>query len=446
MGTSTPTITLERPELHWSLASRAGFRFCFAYFGLYSLSTEITLAGLLLPFAIDDIPNPATLPPMRQIVFWTAAHVFGVKLPLIYWDNGSGDKIFNWVLTFLLLVVATFVAGIWSILDRKRSHYIALYKWFRLFIRFGLAGQMVSYGLAKVIPTQMPFPSLTRLLTPYGNLSPMGVLWSAIGASPIYEIFGGCAEVLGGVLLFIPRTTTLGALLCLADMVQVFILNMTYDVPVKLFSFHLILMSVFLLAPDCPRLTTFFFLNRPAGPPTQPQLFLTRRANRVALTVQVLFGAWLVASNAYWARHSWQSWGDGRPESPLYGIWNVEEFSIDRQFRAPLITDAERWRRAIFDSPDLFAVERMDDSFDYYRSAIDVNSETLALTKAGDANPKGNFTFKRVARDQLILDGAMDGHEIQMQLRLLDRKKFLLVSRGFHWTNESSFNPGYNDR
>ena len=75
-----------------------------------------------------------------------------------------------------------------------------------------------------------------------------------------------------------------------------------------------------------------------------------------------------------------------------------------------------------------------------------MNSETLALAKAGDANWKGNFTFKRVAGDQLILDGAMDGHEIRMQLRLPDRKKFLLVSRGVHWTNESSFNPGYNDR
>ena len=60
-----------------------------------------------------------------------------------------------------------------------------------------------------------------------------------------YEIFAGCAETLGGILLLTPRTTTLGALVCLADMIQVFMLNMTYDVPVKLFSFHLI--SVFSL-------------------------------------------------------------------------------------------------------------------------------------------------------------------------------------------------------
>ena len=90
---------------------------------------------------------------------------------------------------------------------------------------------MMVYGMSKAVPLQMPFPFLTTLLERYGDFSPMGVLWSSIGASPAYEIFTGCAELLGGVLLIFPRTTTLGALVCLADAIQVFLLNMTYDVP-----------------------------------------------------------------------------------------------------------------------------------------------------------------------------------------------------------------------
>jgi hypothetical protein len=62
-----------------------------------------------------------------------------------------------------------------------------------------------------------------------------------------------------GFLLIFPRTTMLGALVGLADMIQVFMLNMTYDVCVKTTSFHLLLLSLFLLAPDLPRLFTFFF-------------------------------------------------------------------------------------------------------------------------------------------------------------------------------------------
>src|SRR5260370_37302481 len=145
---------------------------------------------------------------------------------------------------------------------------------------------MLLYGMVKVVPLQMPFPFLTKLVEPFGNFSPMGFLWSSVGASPGYEMFVGSAEMLGGILLFLPRTTTLGALICLADATEVFVLNMTYDVPVKLFSFHLILMSLVLLVPELPRIASFFFSNRAVSPSTHPQLFSTPRANRVDRNIQ----------------------------------------------------------------------------------------------------------------------------------------------------------------
>ena len=126
--------------------------------------------------------------------------------------------------------------------------------------------------MVKAIPLQMGEPSLTRLLEPYGNFSPMGVLWASIGASFPYERFAGGAELLASVLLFIPQTALLGALVALIDSIQIFALNMTYDVPVKLFSFHLILLSTFLLAPDIRRLLGVFVFNRPVPKSSQPAL------------------------------------------------------------------------------------------------------------------------------------------------------------------------------
>lgn len=344
------------------------------------------------------------------------------------------------MLAFCLLVITGLVASVWSLLDRKRKNYVTLYKWFRLFIRISLAGQMIVYGLDKVVPLQMPFPPLARLIAPFGNFSPMGVLWSSIGASPAYEIFAGCAETLGGLLLIVPRTTTFGALICLADMILVFMLNMTYDVPVKLFSFHLILLALFLLAPDVPRLVNFFFLNRTVEPSKPVPLFRTRRANRTALSAQIVVGLWLVGMNACGSRENWNIYGGGRPKSPLYGIWEVSQFSIDGQLRSPLFTDYERWRRAVFDSPTAMAFQRMDDSFARYGASINANDKTLALTKDDDKNWKANLNFQRVAQDRLILDGEMDRHKIHMQLQRVDHSKFLLASRGFHWIQEYPFN------
>ena len=118
----------------------------------------------------------------------------------------------------------------------------------------------------------MPAPPLTRLLEPYGNFLPMGALWYSIGAWFRYERITGWAELTAAALLFIPRNATLGAIVALFDSIQIFSLNMTYDVPVKLFSFHLVLMSIFLLAPEMRRLLNVLVFNRTAEPSTDRRL------------------------------------------------------------------------------------------------------------------------------------------------------------------------------
>ncbi len=437
MGVQVAQLQQEVFQSKWSLASRKAFRFCFVYFGLYCVATQILTS--LLPLPNVDIPDPASFGPVSQLVLWTEVHILRIAHPIPWVETGSGDKTFDWALVVCLLIVSALAAALWSFLDRRRQSYATLYKWFRFAIRFALAGQMFSYGMDKAIPLQMPFPPLTRLLEPYRDFSPASVLWYSVGASPAYEVFAGCAEILGGILLVFPRTAMLGALVCLADMVQVFMLNMTYDVPVKLLSFHLILLSLFLLAPEIRRLGDFFFGNRTVGPSNHTQLFVTRRANRIALAAQIAFALWLLGMNIWGSVAAWHKYGGGSPKSALYGIWDVEELKIDGQIRSPLVTDYGRWRRAVFDFPHNMTFQRMDDSFARYGCSIDAKSGTIALTRGDDKNWKGNLAFQRPASDQLILDGNMGSQKVHMRLALADRSKFMLVRRGFHWVQESPF-------
>jgi hypothetical protein len=416
----------------WSRLTCVAFRFCFVYFGLYCLATPI-VGGLIL-FPDFSFPSLGTLWPMRQITFWLATTLFHVTAPLVYAGN-SGDTTFHWVQTFWLLMLSTLAAAIWSRLERGRAHHIALHKWFRLFVRFGLAAQMFYYGLAKVIPTQFPAPSLVTLVEPVGNLSRTDLLWTFIGASTAYQIFTGCAEVLAGVLLAVPQTTMLGALICLADMIQVFALNMTYDFGLKQISFHLILMSLFLLAPDFPRLASVFLLDRAAGPSAHAPLFRTRRANRLALAAQLLFAVYLMGMFTRLALGYWLAeGGGGGPRSALYGIWNVEQLSIDGQLRPPLENDYDRrWRRVIFDVPSRMAFERTDDSFAHYGVVIDPDGHSIALTKGNSRSWQSTFAFRRPAVERLILDGDMDGHRIHVELQLVEFDSFRLLNSGFRW-------------
>jgi uncharacterized membrane protein YphA (DoxX/SURF4 family) len=426
------------PAVRWRPTTRIAFRFVALYFGLYILTTQ--MLGSLIVLPVGNVPDLQELPPVRTVVSWVATHVFRVTTPLVISGSGSGDKTFDWVHAFCVLAIAVAGTAIWSWIDRRRLSYGAIDQWFRLFARVALGSTMVSYGFAKVIPVQMPYPSLTRLVEPYGNFSPMGALWYFIGASPAYETLVGCAELAGGVLLFIPRTATLGALICLADTIQIFALNMTYDVPVKLFSFHLIALAAILLAPDAERLLNVLVLNRTAYPSPQPPLGRSARQVRIGVAAQILFGLYVVVVNLYGARQAWTQYGGGAPKSPLYGIWNVDQMTIDGQIRSPLVTDFDRWRRVVFDRPTMVAFQRMNDSFVIFGVRVDTNANGLALSKGNDSAWTAPFSFQRPAGNRLILDGRMDGRDVRLEMTLVDRNTFLLVNRGFHWIQEYPFN------
>ena len=410
------------PPFHWRLATRIAFRFCFLYVVLYVGCTQMLSA--LLHTSSWGAPNFGARPPVSTAVMWVIRHAFRDTRTLAM-VGGSGDKMYDWVLALCLLVSAAFLAAVWSLIDRRRRHYTRLHRAFRVFLRFALGATLVSYGAAKAVPLQMPYPSLIRLLEPYGNFSPMGVLWASIGASRPYEIFTGGVELLSGILLFIPRTQVLGAALALAATVQIFTLNMTYDVPVKLFSFHLVVMSLVLLAPDARRVCRAVFDHRVKWP---------------AVAAQVVFGAYLVAVALYGSARQWTGpFGGGAPRPPLYGIWTIDTMTINGVERAPLVTDVERWRRVVIQNATSVTFWRMDDTPLTYQAKIDLGTKTIALSPAASSKG-GAFTVQQPAAERLILDGDLDGKQLHIETTYVDRSRFLLVNRGFHWIQELPFN------
>lgn len=409
----------------WNLATRIAFRFSVLYFGLYVLTTQMLGGLLILPFDSVNLPNLGATGAMKGLVSWTATHVFNAAPgTFVTITTGSGDKTIDWVHAFCLLVFATVATATWSALDRSRRDYERLHRWFTVFLRFGVASTMVGYGMVKAFPLQMPAPSLQRLVEQYGDFSPMGVLWYSIGASFPYERFAGGMELLGAVLLFIPSTAVLGAMVTFGTCVQIFTLNMTYDVPVKLFSFHLILMCLVLLMPHTKRLLHTILVSSP---------------RKLGVAVQLALAIYVVGFNFYTASQGWYSRGPGGPKSPLYGIWNVEEMRVDGVVRAGLIGDYGRWRRLIFQTPANMSFQRMDNSFQPYAAAVDMNARTVTLTNP-DKSTAATFAIQQQDANSMVLDGTMNNQKIRFDLKLQPRESFLLVSRGFHWIQERPFN------
>jgi len=423
-------------EVRWNPLTRIVFRFCFVYFGLFCLAIpQIPLQ--YVGWFETWLPPRAGLWEMQQLepaLGWVGRTVFGVN-PRVN-GGGSGDQAIFWVLLFCVLVIAVLATAAWTLLDRRRSDYRPLAGWFLLFVRLCLGGQMFTYGFAKLIPTQMTQP-LWTLVEPYGNFSLMSVLWNQVGASQPYEMLLGVAEVLAGVMLFIPRTALVGAMLALVDLAQVFVLNMTFDVPVKLLSSHLLLLSLLLLAPEARRLVTVLVLGRDGGPSTAPYPFRTPRSRRIGALAQVVAGLWLLVGNVHTHLWEWHEIGSARAKPPLYGVWTVSQFTRDGQELPPLLTDQTRWRRVVFDYPGLLTYQRMDDTLVNVLDTVDPRAHRMVLTTATPPpKPVGALTFQQPAPDKAVLTGELDGHRVTMSLERDDIDRLPLRSTGFHWVQE----------
>lgn len=426
-GVPTPQ---QRPEVRWTPLTRIAFRFSVVYLGLFCMCSEVCSMLLNQARQYRRLPAPWTWW-LRPLVQWAEPHLFDA-VPVPWSPAGISDRPAGWAMLFWIFVVAVVATVVWSTLDRRRGSYVQLHRWFRVVVRFGLLAVLFFYGIWKLIPLQMPMP-LYRLVEPFGDFTPAGVLWTQVGASRPYEMLLGSAEVLAALLLIVPRTATAGALLAAIDMTQVFVLNMTFDVPLKTVTFHLVLLSLFLLAPDARRLANVLVLNRTAEPSTQATLFRTRRANRAALAVQLALGAWILG---WYVGPAWTSWtrdGGGAPLPALYGIWDVDEYSLDGVDVAAAVTDPRRWHRIIIDRGDMSRYQLMDGSIGG-RVAVDMNAHHIRGIPNNSPHSTTTLTFTRVTPDRLILDGTLAGHRVHMTLSRDDLARFPLERMGFRWS------------
>ena len=411
------------------MIKRAAYRFFAVYLGLFSVASQF-LGGLIL-FPGFQFPALGRVWPMRAVTEFIGTHVFGVTNFDVY--GTSADTAFHWVQLAWLVVIAVVIAFA-SVRLKPDTTYERADYWFKVFLRFVLAGQMFYYGMAKVIPAQFPPPGLVTLLKPLGDLAPDDLLWDFVGSSLTYQMFTGWAEVAAGVLLVIPRTAVIGAIIAFADMLQVFVLNLSYDIGLKQTSSHLMFISLFLLWPDLRRIGSAL-IARPDGSTAGLKAGRHDWDRGRLLWLQIAFGVYLLAMFTRLSIVSYYNpGGAGAPKSALYGIWDVERMSVDGETRAPVLNDYDRrWRRVIFDTPDLMVFQRTDDSFAHYGASIDVDRHQIALHKIDSRLWQSTFTFDRRGDDQMIIDGDMDGHKIHAELQRVGMDTFKLLNGGFRW-------------
>ena len=373
------------------------------------------------------------------------SRVFHVRETLVP-VAGSGDTSWAWAQLWLYLSVALIACIVWSLLDRRSTSYPRLGWGLRTVVRFYIASAALSYGIIKLFALQMPFPTTSQLATPLGDFLPMRLSWMFLGYSFEYQFFSGLMETVAGLLLLVRPTVTLGLLAATGAFLNVVMINMSYDVPVKLYSSHLLLACLFLLAWDARRLFTFLVLNRAAQPTSAYEPPFTRSWQR--------YGAWAVKAflvvdmlilplQRGWSRYT--TLARQPPAVPFRtGVYAVRTWALNGDTIPAATEHPRRWKDVIFDSQTSDSINTTDSLFwqryrrGYFRFRADTLTRTAVVWKTLaqlDSTWLFDVRYEMPDTATVRIWAAVRGDSLYAEL-VLSERRFQLAERQFHWLSE----------
>jgi hypothetical protein len=330
----------------WTATQKILFRIAFVFFISMSLPNSVEWYKEVLEFDWLHLHYRDLYDVAR---FGSGLTIFGNKLfgsPL----NGYA----TWIITFIF---ATVVGLIWTAIVQLRKkevrNYELLYYWLRVVVRYRAGIGIIGFGFTKLMPTQLPYPSLGVLNTNFGDLTAQKIYWLSIGIVPWYEVFTGVVEVLAGALLFFRATTFWGSVLLFGALADIVYVNFAYDGGVHGYSSYFVLLSGFLLIYYVKDLYNLLIRERLTIPNYYVPTFdgwkqwarVSLKTVTIGLFLILLF--WLQYTNFRYDPYK-QPAQKGLKE--LRGNYNVTEFRHNGKELPYSPLDSIRWQHATFEN------------------------------------------------------------------------------------------------
>lgn len=417
----------------WSTGQKIAFRYIFIFCMLFIFINN----NGAYPFLYYIAEYPIAL--IDKLIPWIGKHILLLPSEVSVTISGSGDTTYDYIVVLTISVTALVGTILWTVLDRKSTHYTKLYYWLTVAIRYYIGLMLINYGLIKIIKLQFPSPNFHRLTQNYGDSSPMGLAWTFLGYSKGYNLLMGIIEVSSVFLLF-RRTMTFGAIITLMSTANVMAVNYFYDVPVKITSTALFLMTLFLLLQHCKQLFTFFFTNESVSLSILKAPEIKYKWLRITKVVgKLLLLGYVLMYGFVETLQSSKEYGDNAPKPTLYGLYIVDMYTINNDTIPPLITDSIRWQQLEIIWEGYATVRSMTNKQTRYTTKIDTVARKIDLI-ARDSMKKYSFTYAYQQPDKFILRGTTQKDSLSIIMRNKKIDEFLLMNRGFHWINETPFN------
>ena len=412
-------MTTQPLSQSWPLWQKIIFKILFLFLLFFTLDYLYFTIGLAFGVNPNNAELAGKLSFLNKPFYWLDTHLYHIGYNPKKNLNMDPDARFGIVMYISVFIVCLLAGAIWSWLDRKRLSYNRLNYWFRFYLRYSVAIIMLSYGILKLIPVQMPYPNAFALLGRFGDQNHFFVLWNFMGTSPGYEIFSGLCEITASLLLLFRRSSVFGSLLMCAVLTNVVALNIFYNVSVKVFSSLLLVCVLYLLAPFFQRFVKLFLYEDEVSI-SEKQHYFQSKQTKYLLNVlgALLISVFLITSiDGNLKRHHQDLAGRGE-------IYEVTSFVTKDSLQAN-ITDTLNWKRLV-----LFAYNTTKYAIVYYNNEeagagdgyyynMDSAKKTFTIWRdiSGKVIHHYVFNYDPAEKNNLTLTGKFKDYDVKINMK-----------------------------
>jgi hypothetical protein len=328
-----------------------------------------------------------------------------------FWDS-------YWTYSKLLafLVIALILASVWTFADKAkgaRKHFVYMHA----FSRYYLFITMLIFGLWKIFGNQIViYPHL--FFQPMDLYQPQFVIWAAMAASKSYPIFGGILEVVASFLLLFRKTTTLGALIALSLLVNILVLDIGFDTPIKVFVIHFLLFDLLILWPDIIKLFRLFILRQSATLSFIPPVIGNKKFQGLGYMLKVLvIGIAIIPqliTNLKWNYRDKHS-----PFKELVGIHEIDTSNRTRAGISTKLNNPKMWIKFSIEQGGRFYALFPDGSVSDYTLELDTLKKIIKIT-SWDSSFNGKLHYRNIDSANWLFEGTNGLDSLRFITRQID--------------------------
>lgn len=330
------------PNINWKLWQKILFRF-FSPFLL--LLSQIAYNPFLEILGYSYSKQVLLLNvPLKGTVSWLDNHIFHTGFLPQQHSIDFSDTHFGVVLFLTIVILASIVGIVWTLIDRRRPNYNRCYYWFSNYLAYYIFLAMITYAVYKIIPIQAHYPTVPELLTRWGDLRNWEVLFRFMGTSPAYCMFCGWLELVASLLILFNRTRVPGGILMTIVLVQVVCFNIFYNNNIIMLSGILLLSTLFIIAKALPKLFSIFIQLRPVSLVQYRYKFTTpwKKYFMIAICFSPLWKVFSVTTRG------WAFYKGVVHNQEKQRLYNVTIYQQENDTIPPLTTDTLRWKYVCF--------------------------------------------------------------------------------------------------